>query len=554
MKKLGFCFLCQSDIHQLSLWEQFFENNYDKCNIYIHCYEKEKVTQEFIKKYHINKSLPTQWGDIYDVIRYIMELSLKNNDYKLILVSESTIPIKPFQYIYDYLTHDSKGFLNYIPHLSNNDNEKYCLLMQYQRYINNIEKIDNFTKNIDISHWYHNETWIIFNQEMMEIIFNDNYYINFFKQSFVYDENYPMYLYSLNNKIDLFHNIKTTYTYWYGDITGKRHPKLYDKVDENIILLFMNPNLLFARKFTEDSNVVEYLPYVFNKYQTNPKFIADKCYKIFDKAVDDIELKDNEIFTYLSLNEINETPYCKFIYKLMKNDIIHVLNDKKLMGELLNDERITPNIYLSSEKIIKENYDSKKLWFIKYRYGCSGKSILCKTTEDLKSIEISENFIIQEGITNLDLYQGYKYTLRIFILIHNQKLYLYSGIKKRIHNEKYCKNTLNYNIHVCGGEYLERIPLYLDINDDLYIKLKKHLILVKNKIHHIIEQSDEYIYSLIGIDYLVKTNQDLILIEMNPHPQILRNPEYVNEKINIPLMQDTINLIVNNKINNYELL
>ena len=50
MKKIGFCFLCRSDIHQLSLWENFFDNNHDKYNIYIHCYEKEKISQEFVKK------------------------------------------------------------------------------------------------------------------------------------------------------------------------------------------------------------------------------------------------------------------------------------------------------------------------------------------------------------------------------------------------------------------------------------------------------------------------------------------------------------------------
>ena len=80
MKKIGFCFLCQSDIHQVTLWENFFNNNYDKCNIYIHCYEKEKISQEFVKKYHIDKTLPSGWGDIYDIVHYVMKLSLENND------------------------------------------------------------------------------------------------------------------------------------------------------------------------------------------------------------------------------------------------------------------------------------------------------------------------------------------------------------------------------------------------------------------------------------------------------------------------------------------
>ena len=64
MKTIGFCFLCRSDIHQLSLWEDFFETNYDKCNIYIHSYEPQNITQGFIKKYHIDKNIPTKYQDV----------------------------------------------------------------------------------------------------------------------------------------------------------------------------------------------------------------------------------------------------------------------------------------------------------------------------------------------------------------------------------------------------------------------------------------------------------------------------------------------------------
>ena len=93
-------FLCQNDIHQLDLWLKFFENNYDKSNIYIHSYDSKNITQGFVKKYHIDKNIQTGWGDIYDVVKYIMKLSQQNNDTKFILVSESTIPCKSFDYIY----------------------------------------------------------------------------------------------------------------------------------------------------------------------------------------------------------------------------------------------------------------------------------------------------------------------------------------------------------------------------------------------------------------------------------------------------------------------
>jgi len=248
--KLGFLFLCKNNINQLQLWLDFFKNNYDKCNIYIHSYDQENITQDFVKKYHIDKVLDTGWGDIYDVVRYVMNISVEKNDYKLVLLSESTIPTKSFDYIYDYLTKDNKGYLNY------NMTSEYLNNMQIRRYNLNCKNIKDFEKNIDFSHWYYNETWITFNKEMIEIILDDDKYYKYFKTAFVYDENYPMYLYSLYNKLDLFHNIKTTYTNWNTNyINGKKHPKLYDDIDDELLKELSNPDILFGRKFSDNPNI-----------------------------------------------------------------------------------------------------------------------------------------------------------------------------------------------------------------------------------------------------------------------------------------------------------
>ena len=555
MKKIGFCFLCKDDIHKMSLWINFFKDNYEKCNIYIHCYNKESVRQDFIKKYHIDKVLPSGWGDIYDIVQYVMKLSLKNDDYKLVLLSESTIPVKPFKYVYDYLIFDNKGFLNYAPHNSENKN---TLEIQDLRYKNNSNRIAEFSEKILKEHWFFHEAWIIFNQEMMNIISNEKEYIDLFRKCFCPDENYVTFILSSLNKLDLFHNLKTTYTNWNvdRDIDGKRHPKIYDKITDNkLIKDLISPNLLFARKFTKDCNIEEYLPDLYSLYKNKPNLIWNRCNLIFKSLKDEITLDENCLFSYLNNNYINEYPIYDKVYHLLESSFTNQLNDKLTMGIILQDDNnmITPQIYTSSEELVKGNYDDNKIWFIKYIHGSCGRHIMCKTTDDLRSIEISPRFIIQEGITNLDLYEGYKYTLRVFTLLHNKKFYLYRGLKKRVHNEKYNKEELNYAAQVCGSNYSERIPLYLDKGEDLFKKLKEHSLLVKDKLKDFIDETDEFKYLLIGNDYLVKEDQNVILIEMNPLPDLVNNEE-VNKKINIPLMKETINLVVHNQINNYELI
>ena len=86
--------------------------------------------------------------------------------------------------------------------------------MQTARYENNCKNNPEFQEHIDFSHWCYNETWIIFNKEMMDIVTKDMKYYRYFKNAFVYDENYPIYLFTMKHKLDLFKNIQTTYVNW----------------------------------------------------------------------------------------------------------------------------------------------------------------------------------------------------------------------------------------------------------------------------------------------------------------------------------------------------
>ena len=544
--KLGFCFLCQNDIYHLDVWLNFFENNYNKSNIYIHSYEKEKITQDFVKKYQIDKNILTKWGDIYDVVKYVMKLSQINNDIKLILISESTIPCKPFHYVYDYLTRDNYGYMDYILRENEPDNLSQ---MQRNRYKINCDQIEGFQENIDYSHWFYNETWIIYNQEMIDLIMNDTKYYSYFKKGFALNENYPVYVLSYLNKLDLCRNISTTFTYWSPTINNN---KIYHISYNYVSCQFKHPNKLFARKIKKYCNITNDILELYDLYKNKPAFIYDKCVDVLNNISKNYVFKEDILFTYLR-SKYEPIHIYKKIYRLIDKDITDELNNKLRMGLLLNDNEITPKIYTSSKDLVKDNYEKDKIWYVKYITGSCGKDITCKTTDQLRSFEIDPKFIIQEGIMDVDLYQGYKYTLRTFLLFHDQKIYLYRGLKKRVHNEKYDTKSLNYSANVCGSNYLERIPIYLDNKDNLYQKLKDHTSLMKDKLRNIIDKTDKYTYLLIGNDYLVKEDKNIILIEMNTSPNI-NNSKEVNEKINIPLMKDTINLVVNNEINNYELI
>jgi len=77
----------------------------------------------------------------------------------------------------------------------------------------------------------------------------------------------------------------------------------------------------------------------------------------------------------------------------------------------------------------------------------------------LKNIILKPAYIIQEGVTDLELYEGRKYTLRASVLLHNKKLYLYKNLVRFIHYDLYNPSSIDTKVHV---NHLSRLPLLSD--------------------------------------------------------------------------------------------
>ena len=83
-----------------------------------------------------------------------------------------------------------------------------------------------------------------------------------------------------------------------------------------LIKKLINPNYLFARKFTKESDISEYIPELYSLYNTKPMIVWNRCNAIFNNIDDQIILKENVLFSYLSNNAINDYPIYDKIYHL----------------------------------------------------------------------------------------------------------------------------------------------------------------------------------------------------------------------------------------------
>jgi hypothetical protein len=101
--KIAFLFLTLDNPNFPNIWDFYFKDHQDKINIYIHPKYPEKVTWQ---KDKIIKDLKqTEWGLIVDAYKSLFRQALLDkSNVKFIMISESCVPIKPFDKLYNDLT------------------------------------------------------------------------------------------------------------------------------------------------------------------------------------------------------------------------------------------------------------------------------------------------------------------------------------------------------------------------------------------------------------------------------------------------------------------
>jgi hypothetical protein len=243
MKKIAFCFLIYDIIIHEELWNIFFQNvDINKYNIYIH-YKFDKPLKYF-EKHKLNNCIQTEWADVSLIHAHniLFKKAYDDGCNKMISLSQSCIPFKSFDYIYNFLTKDDFGHFNItpqeqcFPHCNN-------LLQYYEKNV--IQKSSN---------------WFILNRKICESVLKcdkqkiDNEYglissaeEHYFITNIFYNNLQDEIITTLNLANDA-----TTFTNWLGmdyKYPCNRGLKNYDSITEDEILYLMNSKCLFGRKF-----------------------------------------------------------------------------------------------------------------------------------------------------------------------------------------------------------------------------------------------------------------------------------------------------------------
>jgi hypothetical protein len=246
MKKIAFCFLIYDIINHEEIWNIFLSNiNKNKYNIYIH-YKTNKPLKYF-ESNKLNNCIETKYGDISIVKaqNLLLQEALKdNNNSHFIFISNSCIPFKLFNYIYNILNEDYSYF--------NIANHETCF-----------PRCDKTLNFIDKKFIQKASQWCILNRKHATLMIKKDDYLKWFED--VPDEHCyitNIFVNNLEHEIITTTNLSndaTTFTNW-NDMNYK-YPsnsglKNYSSISEEELIYLLNSKCLFGRKFNIECTIL----------------------------------------------------------------------------------------------------------------------------------------------------------------------------------------------------------------------------------------------------------------------------------------------------------
>ena len=245
MKKLAFLFLIYDEINFEHIWHKFFANiDKNKYNIYIH--QKYNYPLQFFNHHKINNIVPTSYQSHITIVHAFNQLITHALNDPLnshfILLSNSCIPVKPFNYIYDFLN-PQFSYFNIAP-------QEQC----FPRTNSTLQFIDK--KFIQKA-----STWCILNKKHANVLINEPFYLKWFNDCYGADEHAyitSLFYHNLQHELITTPNLAlnaTTFTNWEGmdyPFPSNNGLKNYDFIsNQELMGLLRSYGTLFARKFNK---------------------------------------------------------------------------------------------------------------------------------------------------------------------------------------------------------------------------------------------------------------------------------------------------------------
>lgn len=278
---------------------------------------------------------------------------------------------------------------------------------------------------------------------------------------------------------------------------------------------------------------------------------------MFEKAAASLtgeadRLPDPPVFSY----------WCKFFgenpdedagsIRLIERSVYNNLESKTALNRLVRENRVAdlfPATYTRVREALAHRGDVA-VWFVKPAHLSGGRGIEVVAGKDLAGFELPRHHIIQEGIEDIALIRGKKFTCRIYVLIWNKSLYHFDEGFALIHAPAYRRGSTDYAVQVDHRGFQEAreggvrmVPLSaLDVSHRILDRSARAMLRLKPVFRQALSASSPLKYIILGIDLLLLKSGEIRFIEINAIPNFIHAP-VINDQVNVPLFAHVMRMI-----------
>ena len=246
--KVALLFLTKGEVHHPKIWRDYLEQAGDQIEVYAHVKHSDLLdANSFLHPFEIEEKIETEWASpslVAATLALLRTALSQGQATHFILVSESCIPVRPFNELLFSLKLDPRSRTNYEPWSE--------LRKRNVAKAQRAENIEFIRPEIA----YFQDQWMLLSREASEIVTSKDH-LKSFDKVFAADECYFMTVLSLKG-FSIRENVinkRLTWALWNAQAA---HPRTHERVNPEVAAQISESGSFFARKFAPNSNIADY--------------------------------------------------------------------------------------------------------------------------------------------------------------------------------------------------------------------------------------------------------------------------------------------------------
>ncbi|MCH1553396.1 MAG: tubulin--tyrosine ligase family protein, partial [Luminiphilus sp.] len=241
------------------------------------------------------------------------------------------------------------------------------------------------------------------------------------------------------------------------------------------------------------------------------------------------------------------------IYVTASRNVLNPLSDQREFGRMLrrnNCHHLAPQTYESIEEVQATNPTPQQLWFIKSRMRGAKENTLCVPTAVLLAASLPTNYVVQSGVSDIQLIHRRKFTFRCYVVVIGERVFTFNKGVVFVHASPYFAHEADFHSQVDNKSYRDTDSgidvLPMDKTDHAQALLKGTRALASGLLPVLSDLSAECKadkFAVLGIDTLLKQEGSLALIRIHSFPNFMMTQE-INDTVHVPLFESILSTMV----------